>query len=138
MKFENDFIRIEIEKKELTEEQRQSHRVKWKKRRPYAVTAAVLTVVILSGVLYGHYHKSSKPDVFAVAEQEDVPETGWEKEDIETDIRENVNGGVQSPEQTKEEEILADADYVTSVHLAVSAKEKYKDITIYDLSLIHI
>lgn len=132
MKFENDYIRIEIEKKKLTEEQRQARRVRWKKRRPYAITAAVLTVAILSGVLYGHYHKSSKPDVFAVAEQEDVPETGREKEDIDTDIKENVNGGVQSPEQTKEEEILAEADYVTSVHLAASAKEKYKDITIYD------
>lgn len=132
MKFENDYIRIEIEKKKLTEEQRQMHRVRWKKRRPYAVTAVVLTVAILSGVLYGHYHKSSKPDVFAVAEQEDVPEMKPEREDAANGIENDISDDMQSPEQMKEEEILTSANYVTSMHLATSAKEKYKDITIYD------
>lgn len=132
MKFENDYIRIEIEKKELTQEQRQIHRAKWKKRRPYAITAAVLTAAILGGILYGRYHQSSESDTFAAAEQENVQETEPEREDTDITAENGGSEDAHSPEQTEEEELLAEANYVTSVHLATSAKEKYKDITIYD------
>ncbi len=132
MKFENDYVRIEIEKKELTEEQRQAHHEKRKKRRPYAITAMVLIVAILSGVLYGHYHKSSGPDTYVAVQQEDVPEAGQAREDAGASAENDAGEDMQSPEQMKEEEILAEAEYVTSVHLATSVKEKFKDITIYD------
>lgn len=132
MKFENDYIRIEIEKKELTEEQKQLRCAKRKKRRPYAITAVVLIAAILSGVLYGHYHKSTKPDIFAVAEQEDVQDSEQKREDSGMGTEDRSSEDAQLPGQMQEEEILTNANYVTSVHLATSVKEKYKDIAIYD------
>lgn len=130
MKFENDYVRIEIEKKELTEEQKELHRAKRKKRRPYVITAVVLAVAILSGVLYGHYHVL-KEDTLAAAEQEDVQEK--DQGAVNAELEGNGDVEAELPEQDQaEEDFLADANYVTAVHLAASAKEKYKDTTIYD------
>ncbi|MDE6844805.1 MAG: transglutaminase domain-containing protein [Lachnospiraceae bacterium] len=130
MKFENDYVRIEIEKKELTEEQKELHRAKRKKRRPYVITAVVLAVAILSGVLYGHYYVP-KEDTLAAVEKEDVQEKELAAVNAETEGSEGVEAELPDQEQS-EEDFLADANYVTSVHLATSAKEKYKDTTIYD------
>lgn len=126
MKFENDYIRIEIEKKELTEEQKELHRAKRKKRRPYAITAVVLAAAILSGVLYGHYHtpQNQESDTMAAVGQETDHNTDNAEAGDKTDV------AATQPEQ-EEDDLLADASYVTSVHLATSAKEKYKDTTLY-------
>ena len=130
MKFENDYVRIEIEKKELTEEQKELHRAKRKKRRPYVITAVVLAVGILSGVLYGHYHVP-KEDILATTEQDNVQ--GKEQTAVNVEAEANANVGTEASDQAQEaEDFLADANYVTAVHLATSAKEKYKDTTIYD------
>ena len=85
MKFENDLIRIEIEKKKLTAQQKEARRAKWKKRRPYVIAAGALAAAILGGIGYSRFHGQPEPD----------------------------------------------GDYVTAVHLAESAKEKYKDTTLY-------
>ena len=125
MKFENDYILIEIEKKELTEEQKEQHRAKRKKRRPYAITAVVLAAAILSGVLYGHYHKPRNPesDTMAGIGQDTDYNTDNAEASDKTDM------AATQPEQ--EDNLLADASYTTSVQLATSAKEKYKDTTLY-------
>ena len=128
MKFENDYIRIEIEKKELTEEQKELHRAKRKKRRPYAITAVVLAVAVLSGVLYGHFHTPQEQgnDTIAAADQDPIQDNG------SGNAEENTDAVV--PQDQEEDDLLADANYVTALHLATNAKEKYKDTTIYGYS----
>ena len=130
MKFENDYIRIEIEKKELTEEQKQLHRAKRKKRGPYVITAVVLAAAVLGGILYGHYHVPEGQEILTAIEQKD--DQGKEQAAADSGTADNVSADAETPFQTEEEDILADAAYVTSVHLAQSTKEKYKDTTIYD------
>ena len=129
MKFENDYIRIEIEKKELTEEQKEIHKAKRKKSRPYTITAVVLIVAVLSGVLYGHYHtpKDQETDIMAEADQ------GTGHNTDKTEGGGNTETTATEPEQ-EEDDLLADANYVTAVHLAATAKEKYKDTTLYGYS----
>ena len=124
MKFENDYIRIEIERKELTEEQKEQHRAKSKKRRPYVITAVVLAVAVVSGALYGHYHKPQEQgsDMAATTEQK----TDHDNSAAETDVNADVAAAPQ-----EEDDLLADATYVTSVHLATNAKEKYRDTPLY-------
>ena len=129
MKFENDYIRIEIEKKELTEEQKELHRAKRKKRRPYAITAVVLAVAILSGALYGHFHTAQDEtgDTMADAGQETNQTVNNSTSDGDT--------GVEPALQEQDDfDLLADASYVTSVHLASAAKDKYKDTPLYGYS----
>lgn len=127
MKFENDHIRIVIEKKELTEEQRELYREKRRKRRPYAITAIVLAVAVAGAALYGHYHTPQEEGAGKVAEteqeqsQDTVTVGSGEKDALEA-----------SAQEKQEEELLETANYVTAVHLATSTKEKYKDTTIYD------
>ncbi|MCH5262434.1 MAG: transglutaminase domain-containing protein [Lachnospiraceae bacterium] len=128
MKFENDYIRIEIEKKELTEEQKELHRAKRKKRRPYAITAVVLAVAILSGALYGHFHTAQEEisDTMVDAGQETNQPVSSTSDD---------NAGVEPALQEQDDyDLLADASYVTSVHLASAAKDKYKDTPLYGYS----
>lgn len=127
MKFENDHIRIVIEKKELTEEQKELYRAKRRKRRPYVITAMVLVVAVAGAALYGHYHTPQEEGAgkLAEAEQEQSQDTvtvdSGEKESLEA-----------SAQEEQEDELLETANYVTAIHLATSTKEKYKDTTIYD------
>lgn len=127
MKFENDYIRIEIEKKELTEEQKELHRAKRRKRCPYAVTAALLAVAVLGAALYGRYHTPQEQgkDVSAAVEQEQTGGSGGTGNNTGADA-------VTTAQSQEEDEPTADASYVTAVHLASSAKEKYKDNALYD------
>ncbi len=100
MKFENDYIKVEIIKKELTEEQKELHRERRRKRRPYAITAAALAVAVLAVSLYGHFHRPQSEDAVAVVEDEQA----------ETEAG-----------------LLADATYVTADYLATSTQAKYQD-----------
>lgn len=137
MKFENDYIRIEIEKKELTEEQKELHRAKRKKRRPYAVTAVVLAAAILSGAMYAHFHVSQEQQnetMAAVGQESDAGNSGGTNDGgIGTDGAES-NGTETVPPEQEDDDLLADAAYVTALHLATSTKEKYKNTTIYGYS----
>lgn len=126
MKFENDYIRIVIERKELTEEQKEQHRATSKKRRPYVITAVVLAVAVLSGALYGHYREPQEQnsDMAAAMEQKtdlDNRDNSSAEADVNTD----------AAAVSQEDDLLGDATYVTSVHLATNAKEKYKDTPLY-------
>lgn len=126
MKFENDYIRIEIEKKELTEEQKEQHRARRKKRCPYTITAAVLAAAVLSTALYGHFHTPQEQESSTVVSEGEQPDrnTGDDGAGGGTDV-------VVAPQEQEEEDLLSEATYVTSVHLASNAKEKYKNTTIY-------
>ena len=55
MKFENDYFRIIIEKKQLSQEQKEAKKIKWRKRRPAIIIALLLVVAIVSGTLYAHF-----------------------------------------------------------------------------------
>ena len=55
MKFENDYFRIIIEKKQLSQEQKEAKKIKWRKRRPAIAIVLLLVVAIVSGTLYAHF-----------------------------------------------------------------------------------
>lgn len=129
MKFENDYIRIEIEKKELTEEQKAFHREKRKKRLPYVVTALVLVAAIISVTLYGHYHVPQGENTVAVTENEQINENN----NAEATARESgAEEGTTAESEEEVSDLLANATYVTSTRLATSTQEKYKDKNLYD------
>ena len=52
MRFENDYIRIIIEKKELTIEKKEELGIKWKRRRPAMVIALLLVIAIIGSVIF--------------------------------------------------------------------------------------
>ena len=68
MKFENDYIRIIIEKKILSEDQKQEKNLKRKKRRPYAITAMLLIIAIVGGTVY--WRTRPEPQELQVAKEE--------------------------------------------------------------------
>lgn len=125
MKFENDYVRIEIEKKELTEEQKKYHREKRKKRRPYDITALVLAAVMISVTLYGHYHVPQGENTLAVAEGGQDNQDGMTDKAVEDSMPD-------AESQEGYNEILENAVYVTSTRLATSTQEKYKDKNLYN------
>lgn len=122
MRFENDRIRIEIERKELTAEQKEMRRAKRKKRRPYRIAAALLAAAILGGIGYGRFHARPEADSGTAADRPE--QTGGD----------GSGSGAAGIAPQEEEDTYADADYVTPLHLAASAKEKYKGVTLYGYS----
>lgn len=56
MRFENEDIRIAIEKKQLNEQQKEERRLRRKKRRPVVIIACSLLVAIISGTVFAHLH----------------------------------------------------------------------------------
>lgn len=52
MKFENDYIRIIIEKKQLTAKQKEERSLKRKKRRPAMIIALLLVAAMIGGIVY--------------------------------------------------------------------------------------
>lgn len=124
MKFENDHIRIIIEKKQLTEEQKEACRVRRKKRLPYAAVAIALVTAILAGALYAHSRKpTAEADLAAADVGEDATteiktDTGSEQETETAEADSGKNG---------EDEEAIEGVYVDSARLASSIIDKYKD-----------
>lgn len=54
MKFENKHLRVIIEKKKRSQEEKEAGRLKARKRLPYAATALILTAAITIGVVCAH------------------------------------------------------------------------------------
>lgn len=131
MKFENDYIRIEIEKKELTEEQKEFHRQKRKRQRPYGVTALVLVAAIISVTLYGHYRVPQNENT--------VPSTESKPDNmtVETGSAAGTDNGAKAASEEEISDLLTNATYVTSTRLATSTKEKYKDKSLYDYAYVN-
>ena len=134
MKFENDYIRIEVEKKQLTPEQREAHRRKRRKRRPYAITAVVLAAALTGGILYGHFQAPQGPSGSETAAQGGTDAAGA------GDNGQAAGGGTDAPDggggQTAGTDGQGssqpeDGTYVTARQLAAAAKENYKDMPLY-------
>lgn len=117
MKFENDYFRVIIEKKQLTEEQKKAHQARRKKKIPYVLTALVLVAAIVTGILYGHLHNAGKVEMQAAAE-------GIAENDANiTESQINIK-----PEEEKAE---TESSYVTATELAFGIQKKYKNFYDY-------
>ena len=128
MKFENDYIRVIIEKKQLTEEQKEAHKAKRKKRMPYAVTALVLIVAILAGAVYFNFRGAADDGMQASVQstEETGPGDGNHSDQNDDDVI-NEQGG----QGNADEEDMSEFTYVSSTRLAASIQEKYQDKTPY-------
>ena len=93
MKFENDYFRIIIEKKQLSQEQKEAKKIKWRKRRPAIIIALLLVVAIVSGTLYAHFRPA------------------------ETEVQQTSAQSGEGGEETQEYGQVA-GEYVTAAHLA--------------------
>lgn len=132
MKFENDYIRIIIERKKLSEEQQEAEKKKWRKRRPAMLVALLLIVAIISGVIYSRFHGAEEEQqILAEAEGN---ASGSKKP-------ENEIGG--APPETKESDGKDGADaeeeygqiegeYIVTAHLASGLHDKYADQSLYN------
>lgn len=128
MKFENDYIRVIIEKKQLTEEQKEAHKAKRKKRMPYAVTALVLIVAILAGAVYFNFRGAADDGMQASVQstEETGPGDGNHSDQNDDDV---INE--QGEQGNADEEDMSEFTYVSSTRLAASIQEKYQDKTPY-------
>lgn len=111
MKFENDYFRVIIEKKQLTEEQKEAHRAKRKKRMPYMGTAFVLIAAILAGTVYFNFRGAGDGNQSAANDN-------------------NVTNNRDGQGNTDEED-MPEFTYVASNRLAAGIQEKYQDKTLY-------
>ena len=107
MKFENDYFRIIIEKKQLSQEQKEAKKIKWRKRRPAIAIVLLLVVAIVSGTLYAHFRPAD-------AEMQQASAQSGE-------------GG----EETQEYGQVA-GEYVAAAHLAAGLQDKYADKSLYN------
>lgn len=128
MKFENDHIRVIIEKKQLTEEQKEAHRAKRKKRMPYAVTALVLIVAILAGTVYFNSRGVADEEIQASVQGAEESGSGSENQMNENDG--NVTNR-QDEQGNTDEEDMPEFTYVASTRLAANIQEKYRDKNLY-------
>ena len=127
MKFENDYIRIIIEKKTLSEEQKQDKLLKRKKRRPYAITAMLLVIAILAGTVY--WRTGPRTQELQVAKEENAGESTNEPHDDDN----SISAEEDSNEQGESEEYgQIEGEYISVSHLASNLQEKYADKSLYN------
>lgn len=107
MKFENDYFRIIIEKKQLSQEQKEAKKIKWRKRRPAIAIVLLLVVAIVSGTLYAHFRPADS--------------------EVQQTSAQSGEGG----EETQEYGQVA-GEYVAAAHLAAGLQDKYEDKSLYN------
>ena len=107
MKFENDYFRIIIEKKQLSQEQKEAKKIKWRKRRPAIAIVLLLVVAIVSGTLYAHFRPADA--------------------EVQQASAQSGEGG----EETQEYGQVA-GEYVAAAHLAAGLQDKYADKSLYN------
>lgn len=126
MKFENDFYRFEIEKKELSEEQKEARKARAKKRRPYVIVSLLLVVAIVSVSIFTHVEKRSadtaSEKMAAEAENKNMPDNG--DDNSATDTFAEAGEEEESP--------VIEGEYVETSVLATSLQEKYADESLYN------
>lgn len=152
MKFENDLIKIHIEKKQLTAEQKEEGKLKRKKRWPAVTVSLILVIAIISVTVYGHFYAQDQENLQAEAVSETVEQ---QKEDA-GEAQENIDRSGASDKgeadqvEASEEETMAEAEnqtelseeewddfeleegeYVASSRLAASIQEKYAGESLY-------
>lgn len=122
MKFENDHWLVVVEKKQLSEEQKEAIKSKRRKRLPVTVTALVVIAAILAGTLFNHFYvpKDQSEQEKAVAasnfEVDSTVDTAPTAADANTEIP-RVEG-----------------TYVTSTRLATNIQAKYQDKGLFNYS----
>lgn len=131
MKFENDLIKIHIEKKQLTAEQKEARKLKWKKRRPAVAVSLILVIAIISVTVCGHFYAQNQENlqVEAVSDTIDQQKNDAGEEAAETSV-ETENQAELSEEEWDDFE-LEEGEYVASSKLAAGIREKYGDETLY-------
>ena len=67
MKFENDLFKVQIEKKQLSEEQKTARKLKWRKRWPAVTVALVLVIAIIGVTVYSHFYAPKSENIQANA-----------------------------------------------------------------------
>lgn len=128
MKFENDYFEVSIEKKVLTEEQKEARKQKMKKRRPVIILALVLVLAIIGGSVYAHLR---------TGEGSQTADAGAVNEGGNADDNDGV---VVSGEDAVSEEEFADTlreygqvegEYMETSKLASGLQEKYANENLY-------
>ena len=107
MKFENDYFRIIIEKKQLSQEQKEAKKIKWRKRRPAIAIVLLLVVAIVSGTLYAHFRPA------------------------DAEVQQASAQSGEGREVTEEYGQVA-GEYVAAAHLAAGLQDKYEDKSLYN------
>lgn len=107
MKFENDYFRIIIEKKQLSQEQKEAKKIKWRKRRPAIAIVLLLVVAIVSGTLYAHFRPA------------------------DSEVQQASAQSGEGREVTEEYGQVA-GEYVAAAHLAAGLQDKYEDKSLYN------
>ena len=126
MKFENDYIRIIIEKKILSEDQKQEKNLKRKKRRPYVITAVLLIIAIVGGTVY--WRTRPEPQELQVAKEEGMEENATGNDAINNSISSDADSNTQ---EESEEYGQVEGEYISVSHLASGLQEKYADKSLY-------
>ena len=136
MKIENNLFKIEIEKKHLSEEQKEERKLKRKKCWPAVAVALVLVVAIIGVTVYGHFYAPNQEKEQAeVLNSEEI----LLKDDAESNLTED-NGEEALKEDAADEEPVAEewddfeleeGEYVASSKLAASIQEKYGNESLY-------
>lgn len=127
MKFENDHIRIVVEKKRLSNEQREAAKQKWKKRRPVIFIALVLIVSIVGGTAYSRYYV---PEEKQQTSADNTGGNGQNNPNNGTDGEALLTGS----EQGRGEEAYGEVEgtYMSASKLAAGLQEKYAGKSLYD------
>ncbi len=127
MKYENELFRIAIEKKELSEEQKEARKARSKRRRPYVVTALVLVIAIVGVSVFSHVGKRDM-DTASQKVEASIENTNT--------MKDGGNSGeaavVAGEEESTEEFVAFDGEYVETSVLATSLQEKYANDSLYD------
>lgn len=131
MNFENDYWKINIEKKELSEEQKEARKLRMKKRRPIMVTALVLAVIIVGVSVLARLHTGE-----AVQQVQTQITTNSGKNDAGAggngtgDAGSNVAAGNVNGEATEEYGRI-EGEYMETSKFATSLQDKYADQSLY-------
>lgn len=127
MKLENDYFRIIIEKKQLSQEQREARKTKWRKRRPAVIIALLLITAIVSGTLYMHLRPADTGEQQASAQPEKSA-----GENQNSGSQDNNDIGVISETGEEKEYGQIAGEYVAAAHLAAGLQDKYADKNLYN------
>lgn len=126
MKFENDFYRFEIEKKELSDEQKELKKARAKKRRPYIIVSLILVASIVAVSVFSYAGKKNADTALqkteAVAEDKSAMNNGTGEDGTAITVE----------NEEEEDSMLIDGEYVEASVLATSLQEKYADESLYN------
>lgn len=125
MKFENERYKISIEKKELSEEQKEALRLRAKKRRPFVVLALLLVVVLVGGLVWGRYHagENTVPAQINTVAGEEASDDGNQSDWVA------VND--EDSSEDAQEYGQVEGEYVAATKLASGIREKYANESLY-------